>query len=114
MSLLNVLLPLVCFFLITVIAVVWTWRQTRKARPVPKPVVDRAAVERTFPKQDDIASGECTVCLEGLEAGQGCRLLHCAHAFHAECIDEWFLHGGSAMVCPSCRRRHEVAPKIEV
>lgn len=44
---------------------------------------------------------ECVVCLGEFEEGEVIRLLpNCRHAFHVQCIDEWFFSHSS---CPVCR-----------
>lgn len=51
-------------------------------------------------KLDDFAR-ECVVCLGDLEDEDKVRLLpNCNHAFHLQCIDEWFVEHDS---CPLCR-----------
>ncbi|KAL3532009.1 hypothetical protein ACH5RR_005530 [Cinchona calisaya] len=48
-----------------------------------------------------VDQAECVVCLGELEHGEMVRLLpNCNHAFHVQCIDEWFLAHTS---CPICR-----------
>jgi len=44
----------------------------------------------------------CPVCLESLEGVLVTRLW-CGHAFHAECILKWMMHGATK-TCPTCRR----------
>ncbi|CAL4886178.1 unnamed protein product [Urochloa decumbens] len=44
---------------------------------------------------------ECAICLAVFAEGDELRLLpHCAHSFHAACIDTWLASHAS---CPSCR-----------
>lgn len=44
---------------------------------------------------------DCPVCLDVFDPSDRLRLLpQCAHAFHSECIDEWFR---SHTTCPLCR-----------
>ncbi|CAN6279491.1 unnamed protein product [Urochloa humidicola] len=44
---------------------------------------------------------ECAICLAVFAEGDELRLLpHCAHGFHAACIDTWLAAHAS---CPSCR-----------
>ncbi|KAI3852324.1 hypothetical protein MKX03_018969 [Papaver bracteatum] len=59
---------------------------------------------------DGTAVLECTVCLSEFEDEDVLRQLPiCRHAFHADCIDEWFV---SQSTCPVCRfDLKPVAPK---
>ncbi|KAK8474334.1 hypothetical protein V6N13_068449 [Hibiscus sabdariffa] len=43
---------------------------------------------------------DCTICLEGFEAGSYAARMPCSHIFHAECIQEWLKH---SHYCPLCR-----------
>ena len=57
----------------------------------------------------DIAT-TCAICLEDLGHGDGKEgpvcVLHCAHGFHARCIERWQEQGGEA--CPLCNQRIHV------
>jgi len=45
---------------------------------------------------------KCSICLDGFAEHDWRRKLPCAHAFHAQCIEEWVQQpGGDA--CPLCR-----------
>lgn len=48
---------------------------------------------------------DCTVCLEGLQAGQRVRRMRCParHVLHAECAQEWLRRRDT---CPTCRFQH--------
>ncbi|KAK9001862.1 hypothetical protein V6N11_024560 [Hibiscus sabdariffa] len=43
---------------------------------------------------------DCTICLEGFEAGSYAARMPCSHIFHAECIQEWLKQ---SHYCPLCR-----------
>ncbi|GLJ39276.1 hypothetical protein SUGI_0801540 [Cryptomeria japonica] len=46
---------------------------------------------------------ECVICLREFVEGERVRVLpNCAHCFHVECIDRWFV---SHSLCPICRTR---------
>lgn len=45
-------------------------------------------------------AGECSICLEQIEAGTDYTELQCAHKFHATCIDGWL---GIKSECPLCK-----------
>ena len=43
----------------------------------------------------------CVICQCDFEAGDLQRVLHCNHAFHAECVDRWLTQ--ESAVCPICK-----------
>lgn len=49
--------------------------------------------------------GECSVCKEDYQAGEGSKELPCGHAFHSECIGNWLLHYSKR--CPICKHELE-------
>ena len=52
------------------------------------------------------AANECSVCLQSFAEGERLRVLPCAHAFHARCVDEWLLLKDDkcgAPFCPLCK-----------
>lgn len=55
-----------------------------------------AATESTSPDDD---AGNCAICQESL-TGTVTRIRHCGHAFHPNCISEWFTR---SVHCPNCR-----------
>jgi len=50
----------------------------------------------------------CVVCLDTVQEGDQCRVLHCQHVFHKRCIDSWWLQRpfGMELKCPMCRQQH--------
>lgn len=71
--------------------------------------LDRQVVEalplvqyRDLPADEQVEKYiDCSVCLVAFDATDTLRLLPiCSHAFHSNCIDEWFL---SHITCPLCR-----------
>lgn len=58
-------------------------------------------------------SEECTICLERIHDIDKVDILPCNHAFHSECIDEWYKTSGTEILnddtvsiewhCPLCR-----------
>ena len=55
----------------------------------------------------DAEVDQCSICMEGLEAGEECITLECSHAYHSVCIREWACHRTS---CPVCRIELPVGP----
>lgn len=43
--------------------------------------------------------GDCAICLDSLEAGQGCCRPPCLHAFHGSCLREWLRQSPTCPVC---------------
>lgn len=43
---------------------------------------------------------DCAICKNDIEAGQTCVRTACLHAFHLECIDQWY---SKSPTCPMCR-----------
>ncbi len=41
----------------------------------------------------------CTICLHEYNEGDRLRKLQCDHAFHKDCLDEWFREEKK---CPNC------------
>ncbi|KAK8572170.1 hypothetical protein V6N13_047783 [Hibiscus sabdariffa] len=48
----------------------------------------------------DDGDDNCTICLEGFEAGSYAARMPCSHIFHGECIEEWLKQ---SHYCPVCR-----------
>ncbi|CAK0854539.1 unnamed protein product [Prorocentrum cordatum] len=74
------------------------------AAPTARPGQGRGArgplLPPTRPLPDGAVGTDCAVCLEQLEAGQGCCRPPCLHAFHGDCLREW---AGHSQTCPVCK-----------
>lgn len=59
--------------------------------------------------------GQCSVCLEDLEAGHGClRMKKCGHAFHEDCLSTWVAQSGR-LACLLCRADHfDLVPQATI
>ncbi|RYO19155.1 hypothetical protein AA0113_g9221 [Alternaria arborescens] len=44
----------------------------------------------------------CAICLDDFSDDAQVRGLHCSHAFHSRCLDEWFIRYNE--YCPLCHR----------
>ncbi|KAF7684329.1 hypothetical protein TCON_0482 [Astathelohania contejeani] len=44
----------------------------------------------------------CLICMENFNPSDKCRILHCNHYFHRNCVDSWLKKNSSR--CPYCRR----------
>ena len=66
-------------------------------RVAPK-TVDQNILERLPIAIATGSEGVCAVCLDDYTSGQKMKILPCAHAFHAGCIDNWL--NNSSMNCP--------------
>mmetsp|Transcript_135280 Transcript_135280/g.432492 ORF Transcript_135280/g.432492 Transcript_135280/m.432492 type:complete len:142 (+) Transcript_135280:302-727(+) len=57
----------------------------------------------------------CIICLEPKEATQPCRVLFCKHAYHVQCIDEWWLRKRDrSLRCPICRQEQPMRTFVSV
>ncbi|MCO5563269.1 hypothetical protein L7F22_016906 [Adiantum nelumboides] len=77
-----------------------------------------AALPSTSAADDAITrAGDCSICLQALEAGEAVRLLPaCSHAFHSACIDNWLAIRRRCWPasCPNCRRSILIPPRVKV
>jgi len=73
-----------------------------------KTVAEEQDVEEGVVNVEDLPYAEdepCIICLERKEATQPCRVLFCKHAYHIQCIDEWWLmRRDRSLRCPMCRQ----------
>jgi hypothetical protein len=73
---------------------------TVHVHPSPEVIARNTTVFTGSASEDN----NCSICLDELEHEQAlCRINHCGHAFHEQCIMTWFQ---SNVRCPACR--HDV------
>lgn len=44
-------------------------------------------------------TGECSICLESMIAGESVQTLPCLHRFHQNCSEKWLQQSGKCPVC---------------
>mmetsp|Transcript_16420 Transcript_16420/g.52690 ORF Transcript_16420/g.52690 Transcript_16420/m.52690 type:complete len:165 (-) Transcript_16420:161-655(-) len=73
-------------------------------------LINRLCPPTATAQDSEFDNDTCVVCLDQMHCGQPQRVLWCYHAFHAKCIEEWFLHqpGELSLSCPLCKRKHPV------
>mmetsp|Transcript_9241 Transcript_9241/g.24852 ORF Transcript_9241/g.24852 Transcript_9241/m.24852 type:complete len:193 (-) Transcript_9241:187-765(-) len=83
-----------------------------------KTVAEKQDVEGGVVNADDLPYAEdepCIICLERKEATQPCRVLFCKHAYHKQCIDEWWLRKRDrSLRCPICRQEQPMRTFVSV
>lgn len=71
--------------------------ESPRTKAVDIKVLDEAVPE----EKTERAEGECSICLETIEAGATLRRLKCLHFFHSQCVTEWLTKHTNE--CPMCR-----------
>lgn len=70
----------------------------------PPPLQPTAQLD--LPKDDELANeslNSCTICIGDITAPDMiCRLTHCGHIFHFQCLEEWARHQ-RPNTCPNCK-----------
>jgi len=65
----------------------------------PVPVIPtRAQIAAATESHVNVTETNCAICQESVECAT--RIRHCGHAFHGQCINEWFTMNTR---CPVCR-----------
>lgn len=81
-------------------------RPFRGGREDAKRRVDAAEIDRRFPGTTVDDEPTCAVCLLQVELDEVCRVTDCGHAFHADCILQWWTHKPRTVLrCPECRQK---------
>mmetsp|Transcript_62002 Transcript_62002/g.162503 ORF Transcript_62002/g.162503 Transcript_62002/m.162503 type:complete len:96 (+) Transcript_62002:3-290(+) len=72
----------------------------------------RQFFERLCPSMEGLPGDLCVICLDNCAEREPCRVLHCRHAFHVRCLDEWWLVQRSrrSLPCPTCRACQDPSP----
>mmetsp|Transcript_110038 Transcript_110038/g.354897 ORF Transcript_110038/g.354897 Transcript_110038/m.354897 type:complete len:134 (-) Transcript_110038:7-408(-) len=75
-------------------------------------------VEEGVVNAEDLPYAEdehCIICLDRKEATQLCRVLFCKHAYHIQCIDEWWIRKRErSLRCPMCRQGQPMRNLVSV
>mmetsp|Transcript_9236 Transcript_9236/g.24835 ORF Transcript_9236/g.24835 Transcript_9236/m.24835 type:complete len:184 (-) Transcript_9236:187-738(-) len=83
-----------------------------------KTVAEEQDVDEGVVNAEDLPYDEdepCIICLERKEATQPCRVLFCKHAYHKQCIDEWWLRKRDrSLRCPICRQEQPMRTFVSV
>lgn len=104
-TLVFVILPLVACFVWILSAL---YGRTRRRRQISKDnqaqrqaIRNRLTIKTLSEGSIDLEGIECAICLDRLTESQlVCESPYCAHRFHADCAEEWFL---KSLHCPVCR-----------
>ncbi|XP_047032195.1 E3 ubiquitin-protein ligase RNF13 isoform X1 [Helicoverpa zea] len=103
----HLLLPfaivvVLCLLVILVFMIVKCIKDRRRARRhrLPSRALKKIPTCK-FSKGDPYDT--CAICLDDYQEGERLRVLPCAHAYHAVCIDPWLTQ--NKRVCPVCKRR---------
>eukprot|EP00747_Dinoflagellata_sp_TGD_P131989 gnl/TRDRNA2_/TRDRNA2_175042_c0_seq2.p1 gnl/TRDRNA2_/TRDRNA2_175042_c0~~gnl/TRDRNA2_/TRDRNA2_175042_c0_seq2.p1 ORF type:complete len:216 (-),score=19.09 gnl/TRDRNA2_/TRDRNA2_175042_c0_seq2:118-765(-) len=82
-------------------------RQRRKKALQVQPLIPRSHAEKCFPEVPIDGQSQCVICLGDIESTG--RQLQCGHAFHSDCILDWWAHiPRTELECPTCRQLQKI------
>eukprot|EP00930_Biecheleria_cincta_P058556 TRINITY_DN44371_c0_g1_i1.p1 TRINITY_DN44371_c0_g1~~TRINITY_DN44371_c0_g1_i1.p1 ORF type:complete len:167 (+),score=24.19 TRINITY_DN44371_c0_g1_i1:100-600(+) len=84
------------------------WKE-RRQHPLQTCGVKMADIENNFPVVSVAGDPTCVVCISAIHQEDQCRILQCNHHFHADCIEDWWMHiPRNSLECPVCRKMQEI------
>lgn len=87
---------------------IWILKR-RRSKDASLPPISRSHIEKHFPEVPIDSQPPCVICLANIE-GMG-RKLQCEHAFHSECILQWWTHVPRGVLeCPICKQVQMTQP----
>lgn len=73
----------------------------------PVAVIPTTAQITTALENITTSTNNCAICQDAISSG-GCKIRHCGHEFHRNCLTNWF---GISVRCPVCR--HDIRNPLD-